>query len=249
MGTDNTTPTISDTALGNEIASTTNADGQSDEDGFEIAPVEFAFRRRTRQFGQFEANGQLRELGWLVGGVLANRTLFKDAEDNPTTIIKTKRDILKIVYEYRVFAPLNDVTGTFVFTDGSASVAYTVRPQNVISDNGWNSLLDFMGATGFEARVHESNDFTDRTIDNNPSPRDSSDSSSFPPYVDGTFFRDIEHFWGFIDGNFGSNINLVTWNNWATTSELLWQMHLSSSIEKSINNRLAMSFRHRWTRK
>jgi len=109
-------------------------------------------------------------------------------------------------------------------------------------------LLDFMGATAFEARVHEGNTFVGRTLDNNPSPQASEESSSFPPYVDGTFFRDIEYFWGFTSANFGGNINLVTWANWATTSELLWQMHLSSSIEKNINNRMAMSFRHRWTR-
>ena len=82
-----------------------------------------------------------------------------------------------------------------------------------------------------------------------PSPRDAATSSSLPAYVDGTFFRDIEYFWTFTDGNFGGNINLVTWNNWPTTSEFLWQMHLSSSIEKTVDNRLAMSFRHRWTRK
>lgn len=249
VGSSNTPPTISDTALGSLVATTTNSDGQSDEDGFATAPVEFAFRRRIRQFGQSEANGNLRELGWSVGGVIANRTLFKDAEDNVTTIIKTNRDILKIVYEYRIFAPLTDVTGTFLFTSSSASVVYTIRPQSVNSAAGWRSLLTFMGSDISEARVHESNAFTDRTVNNNPLPRASEDSSSFVPYITGTFFKDIEYSYGFTDGNFGSNINLVTWSPWTTTSELIWQMHLSSSIEKNVNNRLNISFRQRWTRK
>lgn len=249
VGIGSAIPAVSDTVLENEIGSTTNSDGQSDVDGFEISPVEFAFRRRTRQFGQSEVNGNLRELGWTIDGVVANRTLFKDVNGNPTTVIKTDRDLLKIVYEYRVFAPLNDVTGTFTFTLSSASVAYTIRPQSVTRPNGWNSFLSSMGSNASEARVHESNAFTDRTVNNDPSPKTSEDSSSLSPYVDGTFFRDIEYSWGFTDANFGSQINLVTWSNWNTTGELTWQMHLSSSIEKNVNNRMVMGFRHRWTRK
>ena len=248
VGTDNTTPTISDTTLGNEIASTANSDGQADFDGFETSPVEFAFRRRIRQFGQGQAIGNLTELGWKVGGVVANRTLFRDEENNVTTIIKTDRDLLKIVYEYRIFAPLDDVTGTFLFTPSSASIAYTIRSQNVNSVNGWRSLLTNMGAITTECRVHESNNFVGRTVDNNPNPRASEDSSSFVPYINGTFFKDTEYNYVFATGNFGSQINLVTWSPWVTTSELMWQMHLSSSIEKDVNNRMAISFRQRWTR-
>ena len=248
VGTDNTAPTISDTTLGNELTSTTNDDGQSDFDGFETSPVEFAFRRRTRQFGQGEAIGNLTELGWKVGVVVANRTLFRDEENNLTTVIKTDRDLLKIVYEYRIFAPLNDVTGTFLFTPTSASVAYTIRPQNVLSANGWNSLLTNMGALTTDCLVHEGNTFVGRTSDNNPSPNDAEDSSSFVPYINGTFFKDTEYNYVFASANFGSQINLVTWSPWVTTSGRMWQMHLSSSIEKTADNRMTISFRQRWAR-
>ena len=251
VGTSNTTPTVSDVALGGKIASSSNGDGQADTDGFQTSPVEFAFRRRIRVFLEEEANGNLRELGWEFGGVIANRTLFKDLKGNPTTVIKTNLDILKVVYEYRVFAPLNDVTGTFSFAPGSASVGYTIRPQNVGTANGWGNLVDNMGSYSTpEARVHEANDFLDRTLDNNPSPQASEDTSSFGGYTAGTFFKDMEYQWNFATANFGSNVNLVTWNPWnSAADDMVWQMHLSSSIEKNINTRLNLIFRQRWTRK
>lgn len=253
VGTSNTTPTVSDTVLGNKIAQTSNSDGQSDVDGFETSPVEFAFRRRVRQFGESEANGELRELGWDVGGVIANRTLFKDVNGDPTTVIKTDRDVLKIVYEYRIFAPLNDVTGTFSHTPVSASVDYTIRPMNVTVALGWNKLLDDMGDySDIEAKVHESNAFVDRTLPNNPSPQASETSSSFASYVTGTFFRDMTYKWDFASANFGSQINLITWAAWpdlGSSGLMHWQMHLSSSIEKNTKNRLDVTFRQRWSRK
>lgn len=252
VGIDDTTPTISDIALGNEIADTTNSDGQADVDGSETVPVEFAFRRRVRQFNENEANGDLKELGWKVGSVVANRTLFKDFEGNLITIFKTDRDILKIVYEYRIFAPPNDITGSFIFSAGSGSVFYTIRPMNTTVALGWNKLLDDMGDySDIEAKVHESNVFVDRTLANNPAPRVSETSSSFATYVPGTFFRDMTYKWDFSVGVFDNQINLVTWNPWPdlfSSGLMIWQMHLSSSIEKTSANRLDITFRQRWTR-
>ena len=88
-----------------------------------------------------------------------------------------------------------------------------------------------------------------RTGNNNPSPQDSESTSSFAPYVAGTFFRDMEYTWNPSDGNFASQIGLITWNPWNTTSDLMvWQMHLSQSIEKEVNNKIDITFRQRWTR-
>lgn len=252
VGIDNTAPSASDVTLGNKIGDTTNSDGQPDVDGFETTPVEFAFRRRIRQFAQSEAIGDLRELGWEVGGVIANRALFKDVNGNPTTVIKTSRDILRIIYEYRIFAPLNDVLGIFVFAPGSASISYTIRPMNVNVTLGWVKLLDDMGRySDVEAKVHESNTFVGRTQANAPNPNASESSSSFVEYVPGTFFRDTTYNWNFSAANFGSQINLVTWAAWPdlfSSGLMHWQMHLSSSIEKTASTRLEITARQRWAR-
>lgn len=250
VGTSSTTPTVSDTTLGAKIDDTTNDGGVADSDSTEASPREFSFRRRTRIFTEAEAIGSLRELGWEVGGVIANRALFKDLVGNLTTIEKTDNDVLQIVYEYRIFAPQNDVTGTFTPVVGSGSIDYTIRPQNVNANNGWPNLLDNMGNYSLrEARVHETQVIGSRTGNNNPSPQASETSSSIEGYVTGTFFRDMKYQWTFPTANFGGFINLLTWNPWNTSGDLmLWQMHLSSSIEKATDTRFDVTFRQRWIR-
>ena len=250
VGTGSTTPAVSDTTLEAQVASTTSDGGIADFDSTSTSP-EFSFRRRARVFLGGVANASLTELGWLVGGVIANRALFKDLACNLTTIEKTKEDILRVVYEYRIFAPLNDVTGTIGASDlATSSIAYTIRPQNVNQNNGWPNLLDNMGDYSTpEARVHETSVLGSRTGDNNPSPQASETTSSFAPYTLGSFFRDMEYKWTPPNGNFSSQIGLITWNPWNTSGDLmLWQMHLSQSIEKEINNTLRITFRQRWTR-
>ncbi len=250
VGTDNTAPTVSDTTLGASVTSSANNGGDADVDSTSSSP-EFAFRRRTRIFLEDAANANLTELGWVVGGQTANRALFKDLNDNPIAIEKTTADILRVVYEYRIFAPLNDVTGT-IGAGGlaTASIDYTIRAQNVNQANGWPNLLTNMGDYSTpEARVHETQIIGSRTGDNNPSPRASESTSSFLAYSAGTFFRDMSYEWSPSDGNFGSNISLITWNPWSTPGDLLtWQMHLSQSIEKTENNKLDIIFRQSWTR-
>ncbi len=250
VGTGSTAPAVSDTALEALVASTTSNGGFSDSDATSASP-EFSFRKRTRVFLEGVATANLTELGWLFGGVAANRKLFKDLAGNPTTIEKTKEDILQIVYEYRIFAPLNDVTGTIAGGDmATSSIAYTIRPQNVNQSNGWPNLLDNMGDYSLpEARVHETSVLGSRTGDNDPSPQASESTSSFAPYVDGTFLRDMEYTWNPPDGNFGSQVGLITWHPWFTSGDLLlWQMHLSQSIEKGADNKVDITFRQRWTR-
>lgn len=250
VGTSATLPTVSDTALGAKIATSSNDGGVADVDSTESTPREFSFRRRTRIFTETEAVGSLRELGWEVGGVLANRALFKDLNGAITTVEKTSNDVLQVVYEYRIFAPLNDVTGTFTPTLGSSSVDYVLRAQNVNANNGWPNLLDNMGSYSTpEARAHETAVIGSRTGNNDPSPQSSESTSSLEAYVAGTFFRDMNYRWTFADANFGSFINLVTWNPWNSAGDLMiWQMFFSSSVEKTINDRFDVTFRQRWTR-
>ncbi len=251
VGTDGSTPNVSDAALGAEVASSTDDGGNDDLDSTESSPLEYAFRRRTRIFSEASANEPLRELGWKVGGVLANRALFKDLNGNPTKVEKTTNDLLRVVYEYRVFAPLYDVTGSIVIgPPACGSIEYFIRPQNVNQNNGWPNLLDNMGSYYLpEARAHQSAVIGSRTGNNDPAPDESETTSSFATYVTGTFFRDMSYRWSFPDANFTGGVNLITWHPWNTSSDLMiWQMFLTQSIDKTINVRLDLTFRQRWDR-
>ena len=250
VGVGSTTPAVTDADLVSPIASTSFAGGFVDTFTTQTTPLEFAACKKTRLFLGTEANAALTELGWKTGSVLVNRSLFKDAAGNPTTVNKTNTDLLRIVYEYRLFAPLNDVTGTAIFGEGSNSVVYTIRPQNVNQSPGWVDMLAHMGsyATPF-ARAHEEQIISSRTSNNDPSPSDDHTTSSFGTYTPGSFFRDMEYEWRPGDGNHAAGIGLVTWNPWYASGQLgMWQMHLSESINKTENNRLSITFRQRWAR-
>jgi hypothetical protein len=251
VGEGGSTPSVSDTALDNEIASTTFDGGVADSDSTQTSPLEFSARKRTRIFLATEANGNLTELGWKFGTVLVNRSLFKDANGDTTTVFKTDKDVLQVKYEYRIFAPLFDVTGSITIgPPSSGSTVYTIRPQNVNQSDGWLALLDDMGDYSDPfAKVHQSSTFGSRTANNDPSPSDEESTSSFSSYTSGAFSRDMNYRWTPPDGNFGSGINLVTWNPWHSSGiNAIWQMHLSQSINKTVDNRLDLTFRQNWSR-
>ena len=251
VGTDGATPTTSDTSLGNQVATSTDNGGEADTDSTESSPVEYAYRRRIRIFDETEANYSLKELGWIYGGLTVNRSLFKDINGNPTTLVKTDEDYLRIVYEYRIFAPLNDVVGSIVIgPPACGSVDYTIRPQNVNQTDGWPSLLSTMGSYATpSASVHEPQVIGSRTGNNFPQPSAMQSTSSFGSYVADSFYRDMEYVWSYAYGNFDSKVNLITWNPWAASGKkMLWQMHCSQSMDKTNTNKLTLRFRQRWAR-
>jgi len=250
VGTGTTAPAVTDTALENEVASTTNDNNIADVDGTTSSPREYSFRRRTRVFLEGEANDDLTELGWKVGSTLANRALFKDLAGNSTTVYKTSNDILQISYEYRIFAPLVDLSGSFDLGAGSGSATYTLRPQNVNQADGWGALRSDMGdlSTAF-AKLHETSTLGSRTGNNDPSPSDEESSSSLAPYTPGNYYRDIEYVWTFAAANFTTGVGLITWNPWYTTgNKAIWQMSLSGQIAKSAATKFTIFFRQAWNR-
>jgi len=250
VGTGTTPPAVTDTALESSIATTTNDEGATDLDTTQSSPREYSSRKRTRVFLETEANGDLTELGWVYGGLAVNRSLFKDVAGNVTTVYKTNNDILKVVYEYKIFAPQGDVSGTFDLGAGSGSTSYIIRPQNVNNALGWGALRTSMGdySTPF-AKVHETMALGSRTGDNDPSPSDEESSNTFTTYVTGSFYRDMEYVWTYPDANFSTGISLITWNPWyASGDRAIWQMFLSSSVEKTNLNKFTIKFRQSWDR-
>lgn len=249
VGTGSTTPAITDTALVAQIASTSFDGGFADFDSTQTIPVEFSFRKRTRVFLASEANGDLRELGFVSGNVLINRSLFKDSQGNPTTVLKTATDLLKVVYEYRIYAPLTDVTGTFHLGPAACgSLDYVIRPQNVNNALGWGALLSNMGSQSAGAALHESLVLSSRTSNNEPTPTADASTASLLPYTGSNFYQDTFFFWDYTVGNFTSSGHLVTWNPWKASNRNIWQMACSASIEKHDTNQLTLIFRQRWTR-
>ena len=252
VGTGNSTPAVTDTALDNELTPSVNNGGISDVDTTQSSPREYSSRKRTRVFTEAQANGDLTELGWRVGSTLCNRALFADLQGNPTIVYKTSNDILKITYEYRIFAPQGDMSGAFDLGVGSGSTSYIIRPQNVNNALGWGSLRSNLGSLSSSlARIHSTAILGSRTGDNSPTPYSGSTSHSYGGYVSGNYYRDMEYIWTFSGGDFipVGGVRLITWNPWyASGDSPTWQMYLSASLAKTSLTKFTIKFRHTWNR-
>lgn len=145
VGTNNTAPTLSDTALGAQVGGRVVATGGvPDESGTVITSPEYVWRKQTREWGTTEGNGNLTEVGLFsaaTGGLMWCRSLFKDAGGTPITVTKTSSDILRVTYETRLYPALADATQTALNISGTnydvtwRPVSRTLWPFALWSDN------------------------------------------------------------------------------------------------------------------
>lgn len=250
VGTGTATPQTTDTSLQSSLGLRTNFSAGVPEVTLNNTSPEYTYRRITRIFTEAQVNGNLTELGfWSAGsgGVLTNRSLFKDSAGNPTTVLKTASDILRVQYEYRLYAPLFDVTD--VISIGGVTTTYTIRPQRVQDLSGWSILLDNFGLWTPYSRVHDSNTLQVRTGQNDATPNDDA-SSSLAPYSAGTFYRDLTITVAPSIGNYASGFGLFTYNPFRVSLLLptLWQLQLSPRVQKTIDQQFSITLRQTWSR-
>lgn len=123
VGTDSTPPTVTDTALGAELARTTTQVAYSvarPSNGVYVFTLE-------REFGFGSANGNLTEFGFARGAAteMLVRELFRDGAGNPITITKTSDYLLRITYELTVtLGPVTPAAHSFVIS-GIGTIAGT----------------------------------------------------------------------------------------------------------------------------
>lgn len=114
VGTGSSTPKFSDQSLDQQIASTATVGGgmQIDIDGG------FAYTVLTYTFALGAVVGNVSELatGWhaTTTGTIFSRALIRDALGNPTTITVLADEILRVSWEFKVYWPTTDTTGTLV---------------------------------------------------------------------------------------------------------------------------------------
>lgn len=113
VGTSSVAPVVTNVALGNQIAVTSNT-ADYDTGGTAASSPFYTFRRRTFRFNAGTFSGQnLAEvaIGW--GGTnIFNHALIKDNLGDPTTITVLSTEVLDILTEVRIYQPETDVTGT-----------------------------------------------------------------------------------------------------------------------------------------
>lgn len=136
VGTGSAAPSVADVGLVSEVGRTNANGGFADTNGT-ASGFEYFWFRRTFQFTAAQANGNLTEVGFFYnasGAPMWARQLIRDANGNPTTIVKTADYDLRVVYEVRWYPKLTD-TVLPVSVDG-VQQNVTLRPHQL---NSWNS--------------------------------------------------------------------------------------------------------------
>jgi hypothetical protein len=238
-------PTITNTSLVAPLSPRSfNAEGIADVVGFVSASSEgpYVWTRRTRTFSETQCNGNLSELGYwtsLTGGTLVNRTAFKDAGGTPIQVTKTSNDILRTVFEVRIYPPLTPLTGSLLLS--GSSYAFTILPVNITqpSNGGWGQLFIGFGQWQFDIRANENQTLLDPTasIGGTGTPTNSNNVTS---YVGGDFHKDVQGVWNSGTANFTTGIQGLYVGTNGTPQ---WQVVFSPKIPKTSGKTLSLNFR------
>ncbi|MHA3054814.1 hypothetical protein E0H77_00500 [Acinetobacter sp. ANC 4633] len=121
VGTGNSTPVATQTALNAFLASTTTRQATTTGTQTTTSPY-YRWAKVTWRFGQGVAAGNVSEVGLGWGNAnLWNRALIKDANGNPTTITVLSDEYLDVVSEIRNY-PTQSLSGAFNLLDKNSAV-------------------------------------------------------------------------------------------------------------------------------
>lgn len=140
-GSNNTAPDVSDTALYNQLAYTSNI--VSDTTAARSSAPYYGYRQITYRFAQGDFSGDnLQEVGvgWgTTGSTLVSRALpiNEFGESIAPTVLSD--EILDVTYQMRYYAPTTDETGT-VTLDGT-TYNTTTRAADANSGSYWGSYI------------------------------------------------------------------------------------------------------------
>src|SRR5690606_29989085 len=211
VGTGNTPPSVSDTALVAQIASTSNR--IENVGGSNQTADRYAFARVTFRFAAGAAAGNIAEIGILGGSgdsVLLSRALILDGSGNPTTLTILSDEVLDATYEIRNYPPLTDVVTTMDITGATHDIV--IRASEV--DSLWTMLGGGLGIpVGWQAGaatrgalVYPSTSVLG-DVTGSPSGSGAIDSSrSSGSYTPGTYQRSFSNVWNLSSGNVSGGI-------------------------------------------
>ena len=136
IGTSNTPPAVTDTALGGQVAFANRAGNPATSTG-----AAYVGAVCTYTFTQGAAVGNMQEIGiGTTGNSLFSRALIVDGNGDPTVLVLTSIDILTVTYELRLYPSQADDTDTI--TDGATTytvVTRTARGLNADQVVRWNA--------------------------------------------------------------------------------------------------------------
>lgn len=242
VGSGNTAPVNANTHLQTLIASSTNIVG-STASILGVSPY-YGSRINTYFFAAGVAAGVLAEIGiGLSPTALFSRALIKDGSGNPTTVTVGVGEALTAFYEFRVYPPLADVTGTVVIS--SVSYNYTVRAANAGAGRWAPAQLgDIDGPIGMIAYSGAIGPITGTPAGTNAV----EDSGVDVAYTPGSLRVDRNSVFSGPNANFGG-INALLYTCGQVNNAMGdFQVGFNIPIPKDVTHAITLSVRKSWTR-
>jgi hypothetical protein len=251
IGTGNTAPSFTDTALVSQSASTASTvasslanAGASDYETEQTVTYEFAL-------GAVVGNMAEVGVGWSAStaSTLFSRALIVDGGGSPTTITVLITEILQVVYRLTFYPILSDETGSVVI--GADTFNYTARATSVATPLQISPVVALL-TTISQARAYDGNV---GAVTAGPSGSSSAlTAGSFATYTPGNFYRDFTISAALGVGNLSGGIRsiLITLNGTnGTTFQTQIQFDNASGGGKILKDNtkvFSLTLRQYWSR-
>lgn len=248
VGSGNTAPAVSDTALQSRVAGTNTL--QSTASGSAASAPWYGWVRHVWRFGVGAAAGNLSEVGvgWATTGSLFSRALIKDLVGDPTTITVLSDEVLDVTYEIRLYAPTVDQVVDVVI--GGVTYSTTVRAAVANGTQWYPANLQNWGSTPSGGTYPAPAAYTSNigTITQGPSgTAGAAQSVSVAAYANNSYERVFDAFFNLDYGNLVGGIKsmfITTGNNWAGA----FQCQFSANIPKDATKVLHFKYAISWAR-
>jgi len=250
VGTGNTAPSASDTALAAFLASTTTI--LSESAGAQSSAPYYGYRLVRYEFVPGAATGNLSEVGVGWSGGLFSRSLTVDEDGDPTTVTVLASEGLHVLYEVRLYPPLTDYDYTATIV--GVSTTCKARAADVTNGGTGEYIVGGGGGWGVSGSVAGISTYYNATVYNGAlgaitsSPGGTSSSSTSEgnaEYINNSYYRDMSATWSTTAGNLSGGITAVVLR---TTGVGAYQISFDPPIPKTVLESLILNFRVSWGR-
>ena len=240
IGAGNTAPSAGNTNMESLLAASSSI-GSTTSGRLNESPY-YAYQRRTFVFAAGVGTGNVAEVGvgWHVSnpsGSLFSRALIVDGSGSPTTITKLADEQLDVEYEFRIYPPLSDASGTV------SGYGYTLRAANLGVTGGasgnWDATSQGGTASAFRACTGTLAATTSVPAGTVFSANPSSDAAV--SYSNGNFYRDYQWTYSAAQANLSGGIKSLSWKQ----GPAVMQIEFGAAIDKTATR--AVRFNSRLT--
>jgi hypothetical protein len=254
VGTGNSTPVNTQTALDSPLGSPSTANSTANSNTNEGAPLYRSTLTFNYVFAQGAVVGNISEVGvgWATtGNTLFSRALILDNLGSPTTITLVAIDQLTVFYRVRVAPTLTDATGSVLI--GSTTYNFTSRVCSAANFGNVQYIFayghEYLGKL-YIASTYQAGAGLAAITASVPTGTQSGANStgSLQAYTPGTFYRDSSLSFSISQGNATGGIQALSLVYGEPYQPFRFQIVFNTPIPKTNTNVLTLTIRFSWAR-